>query len=96
MSLTKTELEKLEIAPELKASILELFGEIETKETALTEMRKKVPTDSQTVVASVDHQKFIEATKELEKLKTELANKLQLENSAESNHLLSMFRGFFE
>lgn len=95
MPLTKTDLEKLEIAPELKASILELFGEIETRETALDNMRKKVPTDSQTVVNSVDHTKFLEATKELETLKQKMADKLASDGTEESDNFLYAFRSFF-
>jgi len=96
MALTKEALEKLEIAPELKADILALFGDIETKQTEVESMRKRVPTDSQKVVESVDYDKFTAATAELQKMKDELAAKLQREGSEESGTFLAAFSSFFE
>lgn len=95
MKLTLADLEKLEIAPELKADITELFGLAETKEKEITALRAKIPTDSQKVVSAMDHEKFVAATTELEKLKLEIAAKLETDKTGEGSALLAAFSPFF-
>lgn len=93
MKLTKKDIEAAELVPEVKADILSLFDSVEAKESELTKLRAKVPTDSQRVVDSVDHDKFIAATKELEKLKQEMAAKLQMQPAESAG--LAAFAAFF-
>jgi capsule polysaccharide export protein KpsE/RkpR len=95
MALTKDSIAKLEIADELKADILALFGQIETQQTEVESIRKKLPTDSQKIVESVDYEKFQTATAELERLKTEMAAKLQNEAGEEGETFLAAFSAFF-
>ncbi len=96
MKINKSSIAALEISEELKADLLELFGMVETKQNEVEELRKKVPTDSQKVVESVDFDKFTAATTELEKLKTELAEKLKNQPSEVRETTLSAFAPFFE
>lgn len=95
MALTKDSIAKLEIGDELKADILALFGNIETHQANLDAMRAKLPTDSQKVVESVDFDKFTAATKELEILKQELADKLAREGGEQGETFLAAFSAFF-
>ncbi len=96
MKITKSSIAALEISDELKADLTELFGLIDTKQTEVEELRKKVPTDSQKVVESVDFDKFQSATTELEKLKGELAEKLRTQPAGTYETLISAFAPFFE
>ncbi len=96
MSLIKENIDALEIAPELKADIKAIFDQIEGKETELVELKKKVPTDSQKVVESVDFAKYEAATKELDTLKSDLALKLQQEGGRAGKGILAAFPMFFE
>ena len=92
--LTKSDIEKLELAPELKTDILGLFTEIETRSSELETMRSKLPTDSQKVVENIDFEKFQTATAELEKMKTELVQKIP--SDEQGGNFLSAFAPFFE
>lgn len=96
MPILKDKISALEISDELKADIAALFGQIEAKETEVEGLRKKVPTDSQKVVESVDFEKFEAATKELETLKSDLAKKIQTEDTIKDNAgMLGAFPQFF-
>lgn len=95
MKLTKKDIETANLAPELTAEIMSLFDDVEKKESELTKLRAKIPTDSQKVVESVDHDKFLAATKELEELKNKIASKLQEDATEESEGVLSAFSAFF-
>lgn len=95
MKLTKKELESAGLAPDLLAELLSLFDDVTTKENEIATLRAKVPTDSQKVVESVDHDKFIAATAELDALKKQIEGKLLQDQSTESECLLSAFAPFF-
>lgn len=96
MALIKDKICTLGISDELKADILDLFSEVEAKETEVEGLRKRVPSDSQKVVESVDFEKFEAATKELDILKADLQKKLQLETTAEeSSGISAAFPQFF-
>jgi len=95
MKLTRSTLEALEIAPELKADLLALFGDVETKESELTTLRAKMPSDSQKIVESVDFDKWEKMTGELETLKLQLAAKLENQTTADGDPILSAFSSFF-
>jgi type I site-specific restriction endonuclease len=96
MKLNKENVLALKLAPEVEADILALLEGVTTKETELENLRKKVPTDSQKVVEGVDFDKFKAATTELEKLKKELAEKLENQPGQEEGEtLLSAFASFF-
>lgn len=88
MALVKDKINALEVSDEIKAGILELFGQVEAKETEVEGLRKKVPTDSQKVVESVDFERFEAATKELETLKGDLQKKIEVETSAKESFWL--------
>lgn len=94
-TLKKADIEKLELSAEIKSDLLGLFDEIGTKENELATLRAKAPKDTETVVSSVDFEKYKSATAELEKLKTELATKLD-STGEQGENLLTMFAGFFE
>lgn len=96
MPILKDKISSLEISDELKADITALFDQISDKETEVTELRKKVPSDSQKVVESVDFEKFEAATKELTTLKEELQKKIQTETTTEeSSGISAAFPQFF-
>lgn len=95
MKLTKDTVASSELPDDIKSDLMELFGLIDTKENELAEIRKKVPTDSQKVVETVDHEKFLAATKELEYLKKKVESALIKEGSEEGDTMLSAFRSFF-
>jgi predicted nucleic acid-binding Zn-ribbon protein len=95
MKLTTSAVEALDIAPELKADVLALLGDVEKKETELSTIRAKMPTDSQKIVESVDYDKFTAATQELETLKQQLAAKLDGERDGDGDFILDAFRSFF-
>lgn len=95
MKITKKDIEGANLAPELATEILSLFDDVKAKETEITGLRAKLPTDSQKVVESVDHQKFLDATAELERLKQEIAAKLESDGSKESDSFLTAFSAFF-
>lgn len=95
MKLTRQSLEALEIAPELKADLLALFGDVETKETELTALRAKMPTDSQKIVESVDYAKWQTVTAELEKAKQDLAAAMENKTTNDGDPILSAFASFF-
>ncbi len=97
MPLVKDKVAALEISDELKADIMELFGQIDAKENEVSSMRGKLPTDSQKVVESTDFEAFEKATKELGELKQKLADKIQTETTEkESGGMLAAFPQFFE
>lgn len=96
MALTKDKISALEISEELKKDILALFGDIEGKQEEVENLRKKVPTDSQKVVESVDYEKFLVATTELDQMKKDLQKKLETETGSESEAALAAFPQFFE
>ena len=60
-----------------KADLLALFDETEASEKSLAELRAKIPTDSQTVVDKVEFSKLTETAAHNEKLKGELAEKME-------------------
>ncbi len=95
MKLNKAAIEALEIAPELKADVLALLGEVETKESELSAIRAKMPTDSQKIVESVDYDKFTKATEELAALKNQIAEKIGQEETKDGEPVLSAFASFF-
>lgn len=96
MPILKDKISALDISDELKADIAALFGQIEAKETEVEGLRKKVPTDSQKVVESVDFEKFETATAELAKLKSDLAKKVETETTTEeSDGISAAFPQFF-
>jgi hypothetical protein len=76
MKLTKEQIQSLGIPDEQKTDLLSLFDSVTAKEGEIESLRKKVPTDSQKVVESVDFDKYTAAVGELETLKQELAKKL--------------------
>ena len=76
MKVTKENIQTLEIPDETKTDLLSLFDSIQGKETEITELRQKVPTDSQRIVESVDFERYKAAVAELETLKQELSKKL--------------------
>jgi len=97
MALVKDKIAALEISDELKADILALFEQVSAKETEVENLRKKVPSDSQKVVESVDFEKFEAATKELETLKADLQKKIETETtSEESEGISAAFPQFFQ
>lgn len=81
--IAKDTITNLEIPEDLKAELIALFGQIDEKENELAKIRTKVPTDSQKVVESVDFDKYQSAVKELERLKSELAKKLESNEETE-------------
>lgn len=95
--LKKSDIENLELTPEIKADILEIFADIENKESELASLRAKIPTDSQKVVESVDYDKFVAAQNELQKLKDEMQQKIEQSTSHEkSEPFFTAFPSFFE
>jgi len=95
MKLSKADIEKLELTPELKTDLFSLFDEVESKQKELDKIRAKLPTDSQKVVESVDYDKFQLAQKELESLKNEMASKLAPELKDSPAPILAAFAQFF-
>ncbi len=95
MKLTKSDIEKLEMTPELKVDILGMFDEVESKQKELDKIRAKLPTDSQKVVENVDYAKFEQAQKDLEALRNEMASKLAPKLEGSDKTVLSAFAQFF-
>lgn len=95
MKLTKKDIEDAGLKPELLTEVLALFDDVTVKEDELAKLRAKVPTDSQKIVESVDHEKFVAATAELEKLKTEIAAKLQREDIESGTGFSTIFSELF-
>lgn len=94
--MNKADIEALQLDDKIKTDLLSLFEKIETKETELIAIRAKVPTSSQKVVESIDHDKFIAATKELETLKQSMASKLGDKGGEEGDEFLTAFASFFD
>jgi len=67
-----------------KANLSALFDETLATEKTLAELRAKVPTDSQTVVDSVEFKKLQETAARNEELKKELAEKMEALSLAKS------------
>lgn len=101
MNISRNAIDGLELTPEIKSDILSLFDSIEEKESELTKLRAKIPTDSQRVVENTDYAKFESATAELEKLKQEMAKKIEtpaVQTAKEENPdaFLAAFAPFFD
>ena len=91
----REDIDALTLDPKVKADLFGLFDKITTQETALEDLRKKVPTSSQKVVEGVDHEKFLAATAELQRLKDEMASKIGNKGGEEGEAFLSAFAPFF-
>lgn len=76
MAIKRSDIESLEMEDERKNELLSLFDTLDEKESEIQSLRKKLPTDSQKVVDSVDYEKFTAATAELERLKAQIAESL--------------------
>lgn len=92
MILKREDIDKLELAADVKTNLLGLFDEIATKENEITELRAKTPKDTEKVVSSVDFEKYTAAVNDLDKLKQELAGKIT--NQGEHG-MLAAFWSFF-
>lgn len=95
MKIDASKIDSLEISDDLKADLKELFGSISAKETEISGMKAKLPTDSQKVVESVDYDKFVAAQAELARLKTELESKVNQAPAGEGDNILAAFSSFF-
>jgi len=93
MKLTKDAINAMQIEEAIKVDLLALFDEITAKESELAEVKKKTPTDSQTVVEKMDYAKYQADVAELAELKSEMASKIGNEEKGET--FLTMFAGFF-
>lgn len=70
-------LEKLAgLSDDDRADLLALFDGVKEKDTEIENLRKKMPTDSQTVVETVDFKKLQDTAKEREDLITKLKGRL--------------------
>lgn len=96
MKLTKDQIAALVLPDDIKADIIALFSDIEAKQTEVDSIRAKLPKDSQKIVESVDYDKFVAATEELNALKKEMESKLDKDGGTAGGALLSAFAPFFE